>query len=118
VERAPAPYSPKKIKAGNSDDVNEISRRLSAHHSSTNKDKEWSQASIDVGGNSTVSGMEFEVGTVPNVRGMGLSDALYLLESVGLTVTHSGHGAVRTQSIDPGKKITNDNSTIHLTLKQ
>lgn len=118
VERAPAPYSPKKIKAGNSDDVNEISRRLSAHHSSTNKDKEWSQASIDVGGNSTVSGMEFEVGTVPDVRGMGLSDALYLLESVGLTVTHSGHGAVRTQSIDPGKKITNDNSTIHLTLKQ
>ena len=42
VERAPAPYSPKKIKAGNSDDVNEISRRLSAHHSTADKGKEWS----------------------------------------------------------------------------
>ena len=118
VERAPAPYSPKKIKAGNSDDVNEISRRLSAHHSTADKGKEWSKASIDVGGNSTVSGMEFELGTVPDVRGMGLSDALYLLESVGLTVTHSGYGAVRTQSIDPGRMITDDNRTIHLTLKQ
>ena len=118
VERAPAPYSPKKIKAGDSEDVTEISRKLSAHHSSTDKGKEWSSVKVDVGGNSTVTGLEFEVGTVPNVEGMGLSDALYLLESVGLTVTHSGHGAVHSQSIKAGKKITNDNSTIHLTLRQ
>ena len=72
---------------------------------------------IDVGGNSAVTGMTFAEGTVPDVRGMGLSDALYLLESVGMTVTHSGYGAVRTQSIEPGKQLTTDNLTIHLTLK-
>ena len=118
VEKAATPYSPKKIKSGNSSDVTEVSRRLAAHHSSTNKGMQWSQATIDIGGNSTVSGMEFEAGTVPDVRGMGLSDALYLLESAGLNVTHSGYGAVRTQSIEPGRKITTSNSTIHLTLKQ
>ena len=118
VEKAATPYSPKKIKSGNSSDVTEVSRRLAAHHSSTNKGMQWSQATIDIGGNSTVSGMKFEAGTVPDVRGMGLSDALYLLESVGLNVTHSGYGAVRTQSIEPGRKITTSNSTIHLTLKQ
>ena len=118
VEKAATPYSPKKIKSGNSSDVTEVSRRLAAHHSSTNKGMQWSQATIDIGGNSTVSGMKFEAGTVPDVRGMGLSDALFLLESVGLNVTHSGYGAVRTQSIEPGRKISTSNSTIHLTLKQ
>ena len=118
VERATTPCSPKRIKAGDSDDVTEISRRLSAHHTSTDKGKEWSRAKVDGDGKSTVSGLEFAVGTVPNVEGMGLSDALYLLESVGMKVTHSGYGAVQSQSIKAGRKITNDNSTIHLTLKQ
>lgn len=39
---------------------------------------------------------------VPNVVGMGLKDALYLLESTGLRVSASGIGSVRTQSIQSG----------------
>jgi cell division protein FtsI (penicillin-binding protein 3) len=118
VEIPEEPYTARSIKAGNSDDVAEISRRLAAQHTSTDKGKEWSRAKVDSEGKSIVSGMEFEVGTVPNVEGMGLSDALYLLESVGMSVTHSGYGAVQSQSVKAGRKITNDNSTIHLTLKQ
>ena len=110
-------YSPTKIKGGNSDDVSIISKQLSAMHVDATEGKQWSSANIDVGGNSAVTGMTFAEGTVPDVRGMGLSDALYLLESVGMTVTHSGYGAVRTQSIEPGKQLTTDNLTIHLTLK-
>lgn len=117
VERATTPHSPTRIKAGDSDDVEEISRRLSAKHSSDADDKEWSRAKIDNEGKSSVSGVEFAVGTVPDVRGMGLSDALYLLESVGLNVSHSGYGSVRTQSLDAGRKITSTNRYIHLTLK-
>ena len=117
VERATTPHSPTRIKAGDSDDVTEISRRLSAKHTSEAKDNEWSRAKIDNEGKSSVSGVEFAVGTVPDVRGMGLSDALYLLESVGLNVTHSGYGSVRTQSLDAGRKITSTNRYIHLTLK-
>jgi cell division protein FtsI (penicillin-binding protein 3) len=39
---------------------------------------------------------------VPNVVGMGLRDALYLLENRGLKVRFSGYGKVKQQSIAPG----------------
>jgi cell division protein FtsI (penicillin-binding protein 3) len=117
IAEAPMAYSPTKIKGGNSDDVATVSKRLSALYIDATEGSVWSSAKVDVGGNSAVTGMEFPEGTVPDVRGMGLSDALYLLESVGMTVTHSGYGAVRTQSINPGTELTLDNLAIHLTLK-
>ena len=39
---------------------------------------------------------------MPNVKGMGLKDALQLLEGMGLKVTVSGRGKVTTQSIAAG----------------
>ena len=39
---------------------------------------------------------------MPNVLGMGASDAVYLLEDMGLKVRLSGKGRVRRQSIQPG----------------
>lgn len=39
---------------------------------------------------------------VPNVVGMGLRDALYVLENSGLNVGVIGVGKVRRQSIQPG----------------
>ena len=42
---------------------------------------------------------------VPDVRGMGLRDALYLLENAGLQVKTLGAGTVRRQSIVPGAEI-------------
>lgn len=39
---------------------------------------------------------------VPNVQGMGLKDAIYLLENYGLQVHVKGKGRVRQQSISPG----------------
>tara|TARA_B100001093_G_C26841607_1_gene1020814 strand:+ start:528 stop:2621 length:2094 start_codon:yes stop_codon:yes gene_type:complete len=44
-------------------------------------------------------------GLVPNVIGMGLVDAAYLLEQCGLFVQPVGSGIVRDQSIIPGGKI-------------
>jgi cell division protein FtsI (penicillin-binding protein 3) len=43
-------------------------------------------------------------GMVPNVVGMGLRDAMYLLESCGLQVRANGTGTVRRQSIPPGTR--------------
>lgn len=42
---------------------------------------------------------------VPNVVGMGLMDAIYLLENRGLKVEVSGRGMVKKQSIPPGRKV-------------
>jgi cell division protein FtsI (penicillin-binding protein 3) len=43
---------------------------------------------------------------VPDVTGMGLRDALYLLENAGMRVRFSGRGTVRRQSIQPGLRIS------------
>ena len=42
---------------------------------------------------------------VPNVREMGVKDAVYLLESAGLKVIVQGRGKVTEQSLPPGKRI-------------
>ena len=52
---------------------------------------------------------------VPVVTGMGLRDALYILENRGLKVVVSGSGKVRNQSLLAGTKIRGQ--TIRLTLR-
>ena len=53
---------------------------------------------------------------VPSVVGMGLQDALYLLENSGLKVSVSGVGTVKWQDISPGTR-TQKGATIKLLLK-
>lgn len=52
-------------------------------------------------------------GIVPNVVGMGLRDAIYLLESRGLSVRFSGRGTVKSQSVNPGSPIVKG-TTVYL----
>ncbi len=56
-----------------------------------------------------------QVGRVPDVSGMTLRDALYLLGNQGLKVRKVGLGRVQKQSIDPGTPIQKG-SVITLTL--
>jgi cell division protein FtsI (penicillin-binding protein 3) len=54
-------------------------------------------------------------GSVPNVTGMGLKDALYLLENAGMRVIVRGAGKVMSQSI-PGGSLLERNQTIVIEL--
>jgi cell division protein FtsI (penicillin-binding protein 3) len=57
----------------------------------------------------------FKDGLVPDVKGMGARDAVYLLESLGLKVNLRGRGLVREQSLQPGSRIINGSQiTINL----
>ncbi|MBR6495985.1 MAG: PASTA domain-containing protein, partial [Rikenellaceae bacterium] len=47
---------------------------------------------------------------MPNVKGMGLRDAVSLLEGMGLKVSHSGKGSVVNQSPAAGSRIKRGNS--------
>ena len=49
---------------------------------------------------------------MPNVKGMGLKDALYLLENMGLKVQVKGKGKVFAQSIAPGAALLKSNNVI------
>jgi cell division protein FtsI (penicillin-binding protein 3) len=55
-------------------------------------------------GNFTYSNFVNYKNAVPDVNGMGLKDAIYLLEKTGLKVVPVGKGKVVTQSILPGSK--------------
>ena len=39
---------------------------------------------------------------MPNVRGMGLKDAIYLLENMGVKISAKGKGRIISQSVAPG----------------
>ncbi|MFW5830867.1 MAG: penicillin-binding protein [Prolixibacteraceae bacterium] len=54
-------------------------------------------------------------GEVPDVHGMGASDAVFLLENSGLQVIVNGVGKVKQQSLKPGAKYSRG-QTIQLTL--
>lgn len=62
-------------------------------------------------------GHEILPSLVPNVVGMGLKDALYLLEKTGMRVAVTGYGAVKNQSITPGQAAV-PGGRIELTLAQ
>jgi cell division protein FtsI (penicillin-binding protein 3) len=53
---------------------------------------------------------------IPDVRGMGLRDAIKLLESRRLKVTYSGYGKIVSQSITAGSAPV-EGQTIHLILE-
>ena len=60
-------------------------------------DSVWGSVSSD-SGVYVMKPMMFQEGLVPDVHGMGASDALYLLESMGMSVSITGVGRVKSQS--------------------
>lgn len=51
---------------------------------------------------------------VPDVRGMGARDAMYVLENVGLSVSIYGKGKVIKQSLTPGTKVNRQRIEVFL----
>ncbi|HQQ99715.1 MAG TPA: penicillin-binding protein [Ferruginibacter sp.] len=58
---------------------------------------------------------ETAAATIPDATGMGIKDAVYLLENAGLKVTATGRGKVISQSLLPGMPL-NKSQTINLVL--
>lgn len=75
----------------------------------------WGRVQVDSLSNVVITSLPAETGTMPDVRGMGLKDALFVLESRGLKVRFSGRGAVVRQSVAPGARIT-PGATVAITL--
>ena len=48
--------------------------------------------------------MKLQKGLVPDVRGMSLRDAVFLLENCGLHVRYNGKGRVKRQSPEHGAR--------------
>lgn len=107
-------HYPSKVKGGNIASVRKVADKYSPRIS-FDKREGWGTARVDTLKNVDVRSIESD-NTMPNVVGMGLRDALYMLESRGLTVRFSGSGSVRSQSIPAGRTIKPGQS-VTITLK-
>ena len=58
---------------------------------------------------------KISAGIVPDVRGIGASNAVFIMENAGLRVKVKGVGKVKIQSLPPGSKYWNG-QTVYLTL--
>ena len=43
---------------------------------------------------------------MPNVKGMGVKDAVFILENMGMSVELQGRGTILKQSIAPGGRVS------------
>lgn len=108
-------HYPRRIKGGDIAQIRRIADRFSPRTSFEDR-KGWGTVRIDSLSNVTISTLAQDDQTMPNVVGMGLKDALFLLESRGLKVSFSGRGSVRYQSIAPGTRISRGGA-VTITLK-
>jgi cell division protein FtsI (penicillin-binding protein 3) len=72
------------------------------------EESEWVRTAIE---NDTIiwNGIELRENMVPDVTGLTLRDALYLLEKHGLRVDYEGAGRVKKQSLQPGTRFKKGN---------
>ena len=107
--------SPKQL-VGNRNDLIQICSVLGLVNNSDKVQDEWIK-SIRSESNFTFSSVTPKIGVVPDVNGMGLRDAVYLLEKAGYKVKFTGIGKVIRQSVDPGVFV-NRGTVITLDLSQ
>jgi cell division protein FtsI (penicillin-binding protein 3) len=90
--------------AGNGyrEDINEVLKNLDVKYKRT-ADDDW-VATRESGDTVRLAGIKIQRGLVPDVRGMSLRDAIYLLENSGLRVHYSGKGRVLRQSPEHGAR--------------
>jgi cell division protein FtsI (penicillin-binding protein 3) len=84
-------------------DINKVLGDLDVRYKRTSK-KDW-VATRESGDTIRLVGVDLKKGLVPDVRGMSLRDAIYLLENSGLKVRYSGKGRVLRQSPEHGARV-------------
>jgi cell division protein FtsI (penicillin-binding protein 3) len=91
--------------AGSKQDMLMLSSKLALRYTdSTMRADEW----VDMNGKNATIGWSKRAVTdnmMPQLKGMGLKDAVYLCESMGLKITVKGKGKVSDQSIIAGQPI-------------
>jgi len=84
-------------------DINEVLGELDVRYRKTSKE-DW-VATRESGDTIRLVGVDVKQGLVPDVRGMSLRDAVYLIENAGLKVRYSGKGRVLRQSPQHGARV-------------
>jgi cell division protein FtsI (penicillin-binding protein 3) len=100
--------------AGATEDIKEVMETLKMKYRDSAKADEWSKLAM-ANDQPLLSKRTVANNIMPDMRGMGLKDALFLLENRKLKVAFHGRGKVTSQSIEPGTYV-NAHQTINLEL--
>ena len=98
--------------AGYTSDVKDVYNQLGIQYKDSVKQNFWSTV-YDQQYSPVVTGNAVKSKRMPDVKGLGLKDALYLLENMGVKVVIEGKGKVVQQSIAPGTGL-NNGMTVYL----
>lgn len=104
-------------KDGSRKELEYLMDKMSINYRKNEARGEWVRTHVDEHGISENVVGKIPDDRVPNVIGMGLKDAIFLLENRGMKVTVEGVGAVVKQSQESGKFISKDMKQIHLVLR-
>ncbi len=115
VERSGRPEYPRRIKGGDIGQIRRVADELSPDVEVESRTG-WGRSRVDSASTVRVTAVESDPSRVPDVRGMGLKDALFLLEQRGLAVNFSGQGSVVSQSLAPGARAVRG-STVAIVLR-
>ena len=97
--------------AGSTDGIKNIFYTLKMPYADSSRDNKWSGV-YRQNSQPVVKAKTEEMKKVPDVKGMGLKDALYLLESRDLKVITRGTGKVKQQSISAGTIVSKNQKLI------
>ena len=97
--------------AGSTDGIKNIFYTLKMPYADSSRDNKWSGV-YRQNSQPVVKAKTEEMKKVPDVKGMGLKDALYLLESRDLKVIARGTGKVKQQSISAGTIVSKNQKLI------
>lgn len=91
--------------AGNTNDIRNVFKRLNINYTDSSLQNAWADVYAK-NYEPFVKPNEVKQQIMPDVKGMGLKDALFLLENMGLKVVPNGKGKVMGQSLSAGAAIT------------
>ena len=97
--------------SGGTEEIKKIMYSLSIPYTDSSRNKNWSGIYGEKD-QPLVKAKNDEPHRVPDVKGMGLKDALYLLESAKFQVVTKGSGKVKQQSITPGTIVSKSQKLI------
>jgi cell division protein FtsI (penicillin-binding protein 3) len=106
-DKKPPPFSPAKkdssfyLYAGATEDMQQVMNTLQWKYKDSAGAHEWTRL-YAVNYTPVLNGQPVSKKNMPDVRGMGLKDALFLLENMQAKVIVRGRGKVKTQSVEPG----------------
>ncbi|MBL7738197.1 MAG: transpeptidase family protein [Chitinophagaceae bacterium] len=90
--------------AGNTRDIKNVYTTLAVTYADSVHQSDWGSVYAN-NYRPVITANKVREKIMPNVKGMGLKDALHLLENMGLKVTVKGKGKVVSQSVGPGSGI-------------